>query len=84
MIEQSSGYPMFVYIYNAQGRYGEPVRVNNVQQLEDQFISNIKSAVQAGLEVRITDLDDCLVFHAENGLILFDGRIHLGQTMEAN
>jgi len=69
-MEQSrQDFPVFVYIYDANGRYGKPVKVDGFMHLEDIMKGDVATAVREGREVRICDVDDFLVFHAENGTI---------------
>jgi len=68
-------YPMFIYIYNADGTYGEPIQINSEAQLKGPgTIMVLRHAMQSGVEIRITDPGDLLVFHANHGKIIFDGQ----------
>ena len=68
-------FPMFVYIYEADGTYGDPVQINSEAQLHgpDTRIM-IKVAMEQKREIRITDPGDLMLFHAKDGRILFDGK----------
>ena len=65
------GYPFLIYEYNAEGRYGPPKRLNNAAELEAAMRTTVKRAVAERREIRITDTGDMLVFHAQDGEILF-------------
>ena len=69
-------YPLFVYLYNKEGWYKEPIRIENETALMFMFRGPIKEAIREKLEVRITDTGDLLCFHAANGSILWDGKTH--------
>jgi len=64
-------YPLFVYIYDEKGYYGDPVRVDNEAELKAQMEGSIAKALKNKCEVRVTDINDYLVFHSECGVIVF-------------
>lgn len=68
-------FPAFLYIYNKDGRYGNPVVIHSEEELNSADIKlKIQTAINDKREVRITDPMDLLVFHSENGVILFPPR----------
>ena len=70
-------YPMFLYIYEKDGMHGDPVQINSEAQLHDPgTVMILKIAMQEKREIRITDPNDFLLFHAQDGKILFDGKEH--------
>lgn len=66
-------YPLFVYLYDSHGYYTEPIRVAGRPSLEVLFKTMIADSIKENREVRITDVDDFLVFHAFKGHIKWDG-----------
>jgi hypothetical protein len=64
-------FPLRLYEYNAEGRYGFPVRLNNSAELESAMKTTVKRALDEKREIRITDTGDILVFHAQDGAIVF-------------
>ncbi len=64
-------YPLFLYEYDTNGKYGKPIDIPSALGLEILMNTTIKAAVQAGREVRITDVEDYCVFHAKDGKILW-------------
>ncbi len=65
-------FPLNLYIYDENGRYTEPIYINNESVLKSSVIKNLlRTAIYKKREVRITDTGDLLVFHAQNGEILF-------------
>ena len=63
-------YPYFLYIYDSNGFHGAGEPLRNKQEL-DACEGRITDAIKCGLEVRITDSGDFLMFHAAAGRILF-------------
>ena len=71
----SPNFPMKVFVYRKDGTYGAPVVVESDEELKSPRIKGlIRDAFKSGVEVRITDPDDYLLFHANNGRIIFDGK----------
>lgn len=64
-------FPLRLYEYNTEGRYGKPVRIDNAAQLEIAMRTTVRRALDEKREIRITDMDDFLCFHARNGGIVF-------------
>jgi len=69
-------YPLYLYIYDENGFHSIGVRLDDKQKLEYAFKTSIKFAIANKREVRITDSDDLLCFHAKDGKILYDGERH--------
>ncbi len=68
-------YPMRLYVYNEEGRYGPPVIITSEAQLHSLGTKMLlRDAMARKVEIRITDPGDLLLFHAEGGVIKFDGR----------
>ena len=74
MIDNSL-FPVLVYEYNSQGRYGEPVRMTE-PRLVLWMTANLKKILREKRELRITDTGDLLCFHVQDGKILYDGQTH--------
>lgn len=63
-------YPIRLYLYDANGRYGEPIQIDSQEQLYGVGTRTlIKMHMQN--EVRMTDPMDRLVFHAKDNEVLF-------------
>lgn len=62
---------MRLYEYDANGRYSAPALIEAEAGLDDAVASIIRVALAEKREVRITDSGDALVFHAQNGEIVF-------------
>jgi hypothetical protein len=71
MAQEDDDFPLKLYEYSALGRYGEPTVIEDVVALADAMRSKIKSALDDEREIRITDMNDVLVFHAKDGKILW-------------
>ena len=67
-------FPLFLYEYDADGRYGKPLKIAGPPGLEFAMATTVKQAIAEKREVRITDTSDFLVFHAENGEIIWPTR----------
>lgn len=73
-VQEAPLYPMSVYIYDADGNYGFPVRIMSEAQLTGPGTKlMLQVAMRQKVEIRITDPGDMLLFHANKGKILFDG-----------
>lgn len=66
-------FPCFLYIYELDGFHRGYEVIESDEELKASA-GKIKAAIQEGREVRITDLGDYLLFHAEKGQILFPTR----------
>lgn len=65
-------FPLRLYIYDSQGMHDGGIEIASESQLNGPGTRLIVwAAVNSGNEVRITDPDDFLVFHANNGEVLF-------------
>lgn len=65
-------YPMKVYLFDENGKYTEPIILDNESQLNGVGTRTIlQSHIKQGLEVRITDPFDNCLFHADKGKIIF-------------
>ena len=67
----AADFPLRLYEYNAEGRYGYPLRIENSAALEVAMTTIVKAALAERREVRITDTGDDLVFHVQNGSIVW-------------
>lgn len=68
-------FPMKVYIFSKDGTYGAPLIVESDDQLWDtRTKAAIREAITRGVEVRVTDPMDFLLFHAKDGKVVFDGK----------
>lgn len=74
-------YPMLGYVYNKEGYYGEPVRIPDDNAFVRFMANDVARALVEKRQVRITDKTaDDLLFHLENGKVLWSGG---GSTEEA-
>lgn len=64
-------YPMFGYIYNNLGKYGNKHIISNAEELEQFFNKDIIPALSEKREVRITDTLDFMIFHAKGGKVIW-------------
>ena len=64
-------FPFFLFVYDVDGKHGAPVDIRTDAALEAAFVSAVVPAVKSGKEVVITDSDDCCVFHAKDGTVIF-------------
>lgn len=71
-----SPYPVRVYEYNAKGMYGPPIRCESEEELKAWFLEHFPKLMREKRELRITDTGDLMVFHAKNGMIVYDGVRH--------
>jgi len=69
-------YPLYLFIYNAEGFHSTGVRLEDKHKLEYALKTSIKLAIANKREVRITDSGNLLCFHAKDGKILYDGERH--------
>lgn len=71
MATTSDDYPLYLYEYSAEGRYGEPLQIAGPAGLEFIMGTLVKRAVEQKREVRIVDTADVCVFHARDGEIVW-------------
>lgn len=64
-------YPLYLYEYNAEGRYGEPLRIAGPAGLQMLMGTLVKQALAEKREVRIVDAADVCVFHTRDGEIVW-------------
>jgi hypothetical protein len=64
-------YPLFIYVYNADGYHSGPQPIDNEIALGVRMQTTIREAFASKREVRITDCGDCMVLHIKNGAIEF-------------
>lgn len=65
-------FPLTLYIYDEQGYHDGGIQIVSEEQLNGLgTIMIIRYAIKRGVEVRMTDPMDLLVFHAKNGKIVF-------------
>ncbi len=69
-------FPVLVYEYDKDGRYGPLLRIENEADMKLWFMTKLKPIIDGKREVRITDTGDLMCFHARNGKILYDGKNH--------
>ena len=65
------GYPMRLYVYGHNGRHSGGTWLYTEAELHDAMTTVVKPALADKREVRITDSGDCMIFHAENGRIVW-------------
>lgn len=63
--------PYFGYLYTRDGYYGPPTDLRTEGQLERFMNVLARQAMDERREVRVTDADDCLVFHSQHGKVLW-------------
>jgi hypothetical protein len=65
-------YPMRLYVYQPDGMHDEGIEITSQSQLNGPGTRMILEAAMArGVEIRMTDPGDFLVFHADKGKVLF-------------
>lgn len=64
-------YPLFLYLYNENGRYRDAVEIAGETELESAMAGQVRDHIRRRLEVRITNAVDELVFHAQGGKVLW-------------
>lgn len=64
-------YPMYLYIFNADGMHNGKVTIKNEAELVRYMETDVKKAMWEGREVRITDVMDNLCWHAEHGKVVW-------------
>lgn len=82
---ESTGWPLYVYLYDETDHYTDPFEVGNEFALQLILKTAVLQAVREKRQVRITDPDDFCVFHAEKGKVLFPKEIaHLFEKGESS
>jgi hypothetical protein len=71
MLNDDGCFPLYGYVYNGSGCYHGPELIQDQEALERFRRREVMPALAEKREIRITDILDCLVFHAKNGRILF-------------
>lgn len=69
-------FPVLVYEYNKDHKYGPPLRMSTLEQLNIWIKLNLRKILDEKRELRITDTGDMMCFHVNNGEILYDGVKH--------
>ncbi len=65
-------FPISLYIYDDDGHYGDPLIIRSEAQLNGPGIKMVLQVeMEQGHEIRMTDPDDRLVFHAQEGKVIF-------------
>jgi hypothetical protein len=64
-------FPFLLYVYDADGRYSKPDRIETTDALEAAMCGPVKLAIAEKREVVITDVGDDCLFHAKDGRIIF-------------
>lgn len=68
---EADEFPLFLYLYDAQGFYRGARRLDDSQELKTAFEREIIPAIRQGREVRICDCGDYLCFHAKGGEVVY-------------
>lgn len=61
--------PLFGYVYELDGMYHAPIELGSFTQLENFMVRVAKPCMENGQEIRITDVDDHMVFWAKEGAV---------------
>ena len=64
-------FPLYLVLYNEDGFHPGKKRIPDAAALQHAFAHEVMPAVEKGLEVVITDIDDFAVFHAKDKTIIF-------------
>lgn len=65
-------FPLRLYVYTEDGFHDEGIEIVSEAQLQGPGVRLIlQVAMERGVEIRMTDPNDFLVFHADKGQILF-------------
>lgn len=67
----ATNFPLFLTLYDEQGRYGSPTEIPDARTLEAAMRIMVRDHMGRRLEVRITNLADELVFHSQDGKVLW-------------
>lgn len=66
----SQNFPLFLYLYDEKGRYGQPSETANSTELERAMLGPVRDHIRQRLESRITNCLEELVFRSRKGEIL--------------
>ena len=70
--EEEPLYPISLYIYDRRGYHPGAIEIVSYEQLMGPGTRLlVRSAVDSGLEVRMTDPEDRLIFHARDGRVVW-------------
>lgn len=69
--ESGTDYPLYLYEYNAEGRYGAPLHIAGPAGLQMLMGTLVKTALAEKREVLISNEADECVFHAADGEIVW-------------
>jgi hypothetical protein len=64
-------YPLYFYLSKSDGRYVQPRLLKDRQELDEAMKGVVAEHVRRGLEVRITNRMDGLVFHSHGGKVVW-------------
>ncbi len=64
-------FPLFLYLYDEHGRYGNPTEIADAATLAGAMWIMVRDHISRGLEVRITNRADELVFHSQHGKVVW-------------
>ncbi len=64
-------FPLFLYLYDENGRYGNPTEIADESTLEAAMRILVRDHIGRRLEVRIRNPADELVFHSQHGRVLW-------------
>lgn len=67
----SHGYPMYLYVYDENGRYGPKQTISNKDELAKVFEDVVAPTTRAGREVVIADCWDHCIYHAKDGVVVW-------------
>lgn len=70
MLRETTDWPLFLFIYNIEGYHDNGIRLESENDL-NVMQAEILTAINNGQEVRITDREDYLVFHAKDRRIVW-------------
>lgn len=74
---EDRGFPLRLYVYDRMGYYrtapwfSPKVKYPDEEITVEEARKRAEAGVKAGLEVRITNGDDFLVFHAKDGKVIY-------------
>ncbi|SRR6266576_3401482 len=83
-IGKSDFFPLYVYEYNTEGRYGAPLELSNELGLKLWIDGNLQKVLDEKRELRIVDTGDLMCFHVKGGRILYDSCTTGTRTMIRN
>lgn len=70
-------YPMFAYYLNVDGKYHDPVKLEDRDALYKYLNQVVPQAIQSGLELLVTDNEDCCTFHVKHHRIIWPNDSHI-------